>query len=359
MPGWSAEEVLTLSLLPKLSAQLLRRLLQEYPDFATLERTAGTGLAQLHLFEDSALRSARSRAQEILERCHALGIAVVPLPDPSYPPLLRHIPYPPVVLYIRGQLQPETVPVISIVGTRRCTPYGKLCAERFTEACVHAGAVVCSGLAHGIDSIAHQAALRAGGITYAVIACGIDRIQPYTAARLAERIADAGGAVLSEYPPGTRALPAYFPQRNRIISGVARAVLVVESGIPGGALITAQFAFDQGREVYAIPGNITAPKSAGTNMLIRRQVATPALSPEEFLADLGLYTAPRAASAPAFASPTEELLYGLLSDEPLHIDQLAERAQLPVQEVLAALLELEFRGLVQQLPGKHFVRVPM
>jgi DNA processing protein len=149
------------------------------------------------------------------------------------------------------------------------------------------------------------------------------------------------------------------PQRNRIISGVARAVLVVESGIPGGALITAQFAFDQGREVYAIPGNITAPKSAGTNMLIRRQVATPALSPEEFLADLGLYTAPRAASAPAFTSPTEELLYGLLSDEPLHIDQLAERAQLPVQEVLAALLELEFRGLVQQLPGKHFVRVPM
>jgi DNA processing protein len=184
----------------------------------------------------------------------------------------------------------------------------------------------------------------------------LDRIQPVSAARLAEQILEHGGAVLSEYPPGTRALPAYFPQRNRIISGLARAVLVVESGIPGGALLTAHFAFDQGRDVYAIPGNITSEKSAGTNMLIRRQIATPALSPEDFLADLGLTTLAPAAPAPTFHCPAEERLYALLGSEPLHIDVLSDRAGLPVHEALAHLLELEFRGLVRQLPGKYFIR---
>ncbi|GBD07463.1 DNA processing protein DprA [bacterium HR21] len=355
--GWQAAEILLLQSVPGLSARTVLQLVQRYPAFEHFQSALAAGaLRQLGLFTDSVLDQARSRARDILQRCQQLGIRIVTVADADYPHLLRHIPYPPVVLYVRGQLQSENVPVISIVGTRRCTLYGRLCAERFSEACVRAGAVVCSGLAQGIDTIAHQTALRAHGITYAVVASGLDRIQPVSAARLAEQILEYGGAVLSEYPPGTRALPAYFPQRNRIISGLARAVLVVESGIPGGALLTAHFAFDQGRDVYAIPGNITSEKSAGTNMLIRRQIATPALSPEDFLADLGLTTLAPAAPAPTFHSPAEERLYALLGSEPLHIDVLSDRAGLPVHEALAHLLELEFRGLVRQLPGKYFIR---
>lgn len=355
--GWQTAEVLLLQLLPGLSARTVLQLVQRYSDFDHLQTALAAGaLRQLDLFTGAALEEAHRRACTILQRCQEAGIRVVTITDADYPPLLRHIPYPPVALYMRGQLQPVEVPVISIVGTRRCTLYGRLCAERFSEACVRAGAVVCSGLAQGIDTIAHQAALRAGGITYAIVASGVDRIQPSSAARLAEQIVERGGAVVSEHPPGTRALPAYFPQRNRIISGLARAVLVVESGIPGGALITAHFAFDQGRDVYAIPGTITSEKSAGTNMLIRRQIATPALSPEDFLADLGLATLAPPSPAPLFGSPAEQRLYELLGDEPLHIDVLSERAGLPVHEVLAHLLELEFRGLVRQLPGKYFIR---
>lgn len=355
--GWQTNEVLTLCCVEGLSARMAQQLLQQYANLAHLRSALRTGpLQQLHLFSGSALAEAQRRAETILRECERLGIRVLALTDPDYPPLLRHIAYPPTVLYLRGHLQAGDVPVISIVGTRRCTTYGRLCAERFSEACVRAGAVVCSGLAQGIDTMAHQAALRAGGITYAVVACGLDRIQPSAAARLAERIVASGGAVLSEYEPGRRALPAYFPQRNRIISGLARAVLVVESGIPGGALITAQFAFDQGRDVYAVPGAITSEKSAGTNMLIYRQIATPALSPEALLADLGLLTLTPSQQTPSFSSAAEERLYQLLGAEPLHIDLLAEQARMPVHEALTHLLELEFRGLVRQLPGKYFIR---
>ncbi|MEN3026920.1 MAG: DNA-processing protein DprA [Chlorobiota bacterium] len=355
--GWSAVDVLTLSLLPGLSHRSLRHFLEYYADFQELYAAVTSGaIRQLHLFEGSALSAARQRAEAIQRRCEQLFIQLLLLTSPDYPSLLRHIPYPPPILYLWGKLQPDTVPVISIVGTRECTTYGRLCAERFSEACVRAGAVICSGLARGIDTIAHETALRAGGITYAVAASGLDRIQPTTAARLAQRIVENGGAVLSEHPPGTKALPAYFPQRNRIISGLSRAVLVIESGIPGGALITAQFAFDQGRDVYAIPGNISSEKSRGTNMLIRRQIATPALSPEEFLADVGLAPLAPQALSPQFDSPAEERLFHLLSEEPIHIDALSERAGIPVQEALSRLLELEFRGLVRQLPGKYFIR---
>ncbi|MCS6966332.1 MAG: DNA-processing protein DprA [Candidatus Kapabacteria bacterium] len=355
--GWSAGEILTLSLVAGLSQKTVYQCIQQYASFAELTEAVATGaLQQLHLFGTSALDIAQQRSTQILQHCERLRIRLLSLPDPEYPPLLRHIPYPPLILYLWGNLQPDSVPVLSIVGTRQCTLYGKLCAERFSEACVRAGAVVCSGLARGIDTIVHETALRAGGTTYAIVASGLDRIQPSIAARLARRIVEQGGAILSEYPPGTKALPAYFPQRNRIISGIARAVLVVESGIPGGALITAQFAFDQGRDVYAVPGNITSEKSMGTNMLIRRNIATPALSPEEFLADTGLATLAPTPSTPGFSSAAEERLYHLLGGEPIHVDALAEQARLPVHEALAHLLELEFRGLVRQLPGKYFVR---
>jgi len=355
--GWSATEVIALTRIPGLSQKLIQHILQQYPSFAQFHDAVAAGaVRQLHLFADSALTEAFRHAERIVQRCRELGVRILPLTDPDYPPLLRHIAYPPLVLYLWGQLAPAEQPVISIVGTRRCTLYGRLCTERFAEACVHAGAIVCSGLAQGIDTIAHQTVLRVGGITYAVVASGVDRIQPRMAAQLAHRIVDSGGAVLSEHPPGTKALPAYFPQRNRIISGLAHAVLVVESGIPGGALITAQLAFDQGRSVYAIPGNITAEKSAGTNMLIRRNIATPALSPEDFLSDLGLTPLAPPSAPPSFPSEAAEQLYRLLGEEPIHIDTLAEQAGIPVQQALAHLLELEFRGLVRQLPGKYFLR---
>lgn len=361
--NWTLDDLLALSL-ARIKGPALRQIVDTTSSLEEAvtqghEALAAHGLSDDSLFTADTLAALRGRALEQREHCSRSGVDIITIWDDNYPALLKDIFYPPPVLYVRGSLQtPETV-AVGIVGTRKCTSYGKLTTERFAEQFSRSGLVVVSGLAFGIDTAAHKATLAAGGTTYAIIASGIDTISPHLSAKLAEDISAAGGAVISEYPCGARALPAYFPQRNRIISGIAQATVVVESRERGGALITAQFAIDQQRILFAVPGNITSEHSRGTNLLLQKAQAIPALSPEDVLLALGVGPPPSGSlqqTLPVALPQAEQVVYEQLGYEPLHIDLLAERCGTPGHELLVTLLELEFKGAVRQLPGKQFVK---
>ncbi len=358
---WSLEDILALSFVRGLTAVTLRLLVERYSSIEELfenppQTKVGQRLLQNNLFVTSGINALRIEAQKQLELCNRQSVQIIHYWDESYPVLLRTIPFPPALLFVKGILNPEK-DSIGIVGTRLCTNYGKLTTERFAETFTKNGLIVTSGLANGIDSIAHKTVVNSGGITYAVIASGIDCISPQLSAKLALQISEQG-AVISEYRCGIKALPAYFPQRNRIISGLSRAVVVIESGLKGGALITAQFAADQSRELFAVPGNISSEKSLGTNKLIRKNMAIIALSPEDVLEEMGYL----AISQPAketiiFTHEIEKRIYDTLSFEPIQMDTLAEMLKLSPQDVMVNLLMLEFRGLIRQLAGKQFIRL--
>lgn len=301
----------------------------------------------------------RADAQLALAESH--GASVVQFWDDEYPAPLRAIYSAPVTLYVQGTLLPDDEDPIAIVGTRGASVYGRLAAERYAGRFARAGVTVVSGLARGIDTYAHAAALGGGGRTIAVIASGLDQIQPAYAAELGRKIA-AHGAVISEYPFGVKALRPYFPQRNRIISGISSATVVVESDESGGAMITAGFAFDQDRDLFAVPGPISSPKSRGPNLLIRTDRARLTQDPDDVLAALG-HSLPLAPDAPGGDISTsagltlfEQQLYETLSHEPAHIDAICDAAGLPASEALVMLLALEFKGLARQLAGKMFIR---
>ncbi len=353
--NWTPEDILALSL-ARTKGPLLRRLVEHCSSLDEAVTVADS--AQSGLFAESKPALLRERAGQQAELCSRHSVDILTIWDDCYPVLLREIYYPPPVLFVRGTLQSADALAVAVVGTRRCTSYGKLATERFAGVFAQSGIVVISGLAFGIDTVAHKAVLSAGGTTYAVIASGIDAISPYTAERLASEISDQGGAIISEYACGVRALPAYFPQRNRIISGIAQATLVVESRARGGALITAGFATDQNRELFAVPGAITSETSIGTNMLIRNSQAVPALSPEDVLQTLGVrQVVQSSALLLADITPSEQRVYECIGPEPLHIDTIAELCGTTVQELLVYLLELEFRGAIRQLAGRQFVRI--
>lgn len=361
--NWTLDDILALSL-ARVKGSALRRIVDTTSSLEeaiahNYDLLAPHGLSTDSLFTNETLAALRQRAGEQQQQCNRAGVEIVTIWHDTYPALLKDIFYPPPVLYVRGTLREPEAVAVGIVGTRKCTSYGKLTTERFAEQFSRNGLIVVSGLAFGIDTAAHKATLAAGGATYAVIASGIDTISPHLSAQLAEDISDAGGAVISEYPCGTKALPAYFPQRNRIISGIAQATVVVESRERGGALITAQFATDQQRLLFAIPGNITSEHSRGTNLLLQKAWAVPALSPDDVLLALGMKhcSSDRPQHVlPVALSQLEQTVYNYLSYEPLHIDRLTEQCGTPGHELLVTLLELEFKGAVRQLPGKQFIK---
>jgi len=291
------------------------------------------------------------------ERAERVGATLIPAWDERFPPLLRQIYDPPALLWLRGELTPADDNAVAIVGTRRPTDYGLRTARQFAAALAREGVTVVSGLAYGIDAAAHRGALEAGGRTLAVLGSGVDRIYPSRHERLARAIM-AQGALLSEFPLGAAPDAPNFPRRNRLISGLARAVLIVEAYETGGALITARLALEQNREVLAIPGALHNPASAGTNRLIRDSLARLVCSPEDVLEALGLgrvSVAPEPPPPPL--SGLERQLYDALEPEPIHIDVLCERTGLDPSTALVYLLQLEFKGLVRQLAGKQFYRL--
>jgi len=293
----------------------------------------------------------------VWQRIQDQGISVLTWEDENYPRRLLEIEQPPPVLYVRGEFCPEDEWSVAIVGTRRVTTYGRQIAEEVAITLARNGVTVISGLARGVDAIAHQAAINAGGRTIAVMGNGVDRIYPPENRRLADQIITRG-ALISDYPPGTPPDASNFPPRNRIISGLSLAVVIVEAGYTSGALITASFAADQGRDVFAVPGNITAPQSLGTNRLIFNG-ARPLLDPREILEALELTMIAQHREARVIL-PTDALeaqLYATIGNEPLHVDEIRAQTGLPIEQVTSTLALMELKGMVRQVGGMHYVAV--
>lgn len=283
------------------------------------------------------------------------GQQVLTPADVGYPALLRAIPDPPLVLYVVGDPAIFNLPAVAIVGSRDHTSYGERVASTMGGAAGAAGVVVVSGLARGLDAVAQAAALDAGGTTIGVLGHGADIVYPRSNTALFRRVTDLG-MLLSEYPPGAEPTAGSFPRRNRLISGLARALVVVEAADGSGTMITVAMALEQGREVFAVPGPITGESSRGTNRLIR-DGATPLLGPEDLLAIFGASAATPAAASPACTlSVTEARVFGALDTEPRHLDEIALSSGLPVGELLGTLLGLELGGLVEQLSGSRYQR---
>ncbi|MBI2755347.1 MAG: DNA-protecting protein DprA [Chloroflexi bacterium] len=307
-----------------------------------------------------ALRSsARAQSPEAsLERLERIGARALTLLDPDYPAPLRHIADPPPVLFIRGSLEPRDQCAVGIVGTRRVTPYGRAVAERLSRDLAMAGATVVSGLAKGVDTIAHRAALDAGGRTVAVLGNGLDQVYPPENAVLARRIAQEGsGALVSEFAPGVPPDAANFPRRNRIISGLSGGVVVVEAGQRSGALITADFALEQGREVFAVPGSILSAMSAGSNNLLK-QGATPVVSAVDILDALGYVPAGAAVEARPVQhlAGIEQAVAEALRAEARGVDEIAVALGRAAGEVAAALTMLELKGFARHMGSQAYVR---
>ncbi|MEJ5223727.1 MAG: DNA-processing protein DprA [Anaerolineales bacterium] len=287
----------------------------------------------------------------------AQGIRLLTWQDDAYPARLKDINQPPPVLYLRGDLTPEDHWAVAIVGTRAVTAYGRQVTEDLAAALARHGVTVVSGLARGVDAIAHAAALKAGGRTLAVLGSGVDVIYPPEHRQLAEKITTQG-AIISDYAPGTPPESSNFPPRNRIISALSLAVVVIEAAETSGALITAEFAADQGREVFAVPGSIFAPQSKGTNRLIANG-ARPLLSPQDVLTalDLTRNIERRDIRRAAPTDATESMLYNALKNEPLHVDDLRALTGLPIEKVSAALTLMELKGMVRQVGNMNYMAI--
>lgn len=293
--------------------------------------------------------------ERVMERINNGGIRVMTWLDADYPRRLKEIDQSPPVLYIKGSINVEDDWAVAVVGTRRVTPYGRQVAGEIASYLAQNGITVISGLARGVDAISHQSALRAGGRTIAVLGSGVDVIYPPEHRKLAVEIAEQG-ALVSDYPVGTSPDGVNFPPRNRIISGLSLATVVVEAGEKSGALITAEFAVEQGREVFAVPGSILAPQSEGTNQLIE-QGARPLLKMSEILDSLKLEHIPEKQQTRKLnpINPAEQNLLQHLSSEPLHIDQLCLLTGLAISDVLATLTMMELKGFVTQVGGMNYV----
>jgi DNA processing protein len=289
----------------------------------------------------------RAFAQELSRR----GLRFLPRSDSAFPRLLRAIHDPPPGLFVRGTAGLDLLdrPAVAIVGARACSAYGEHVARMLGRELAAAGLVVVSGLARGVDGAAHRGALEAGGLTVAVLGCGVDRTYPAAHTELASRIA-ASGLVVSEYPPGVEPAPWRFPARNRIVAGLARATVVVEAREGSGALITADFALEEGREVFACPGEITSALSAGTNALLRLG-ATPLTRADDVLEALGVEAGPKA-TAPEVSAGLRGVLDAVRA-APRTADEVARAAGMGPGEAAAALAELELAGLVDESAGVY------
>lgn len=310
-------------------------------------------------------------AAEEMDRVRELGGDILTLDDGGYPLLLREIADPPPVLYVKGNWAAcFDSPSVGVVGARMCSTYGENASEMISRDLASRGLAIVSGLARGIDSAAHRGAMKGGGLTVAVMGTGLDRVYPKENERLAREIIESGGCLITQFPLGTPPLKDNFPYRNRVISGLSYAVLIVEASHRSGSLITARLAAEQGREVMAVPGNITSGNSFGTNYLIKSgaklvqqwQDVVAELPPE-----IGASILPppvansvretRATEPPAGLTENERRIWDILTpDDPTHIDVLSETSELSFGELNSALVSLDIRDLIRVLPGKHYTR---
>lgn len=298
-----------------------------------------------------------------LKRIADFGARVLTLDDTDYPENLRQIYDPPLALYVKGTLEPRDKHAIAIVGSRQTTYYGLETARKLGYQLAFAGVTVVSGLARGIDTAAHQGALAANGRTLAVLGTGLDVVYPPENGALYEKIAAGGGAVMTQFPFGVRPDTQHFPLRNRIVSGLSLGIIVVEAGLSSGALITANMALDQGRQVFAVPGRADSPQSKGCHRLIKNgaklvEDAEDVLTEFEDLFPKGARPEAAQADPPALElSNVEQKVFAAVGDEETDLDVVIRQSGLTSAEVFATLLRLEMRRLIRQLPGKRLVRI--
>ena len=370
------KEWIALNMTPGVGPRAAARLLERFGSAEGVFGALRSELERLRLrpeaVESIALRDRHEEAARELERVRALeGADVLVLDDGAYPQLLREIPDPPITLYVRGRwAECLEAPCVALVGSRRCSTYGQNVALSLARDLASRGVTIVSGLARGIDAAAHRGALEAGGRTAAVLGTGLDEVYPRDHRKLAAEILEKGGALVTQFPLGTPPVAENFPYRNRIISGLSLGVVVVEAAENSGSLITARLALEQGREVYAVPGNITSRNSFGSNYLIKGAGAKLVQQWQdvvaEFPPDIAATMLPPEtkkrtkrgdAELPADLSDTERAVMKLIpADDPVHIDALAESSGLAVQELSGLLLAMEMRDLIRQLPGRCFVR---
>lgn len=299
--------------------------------------------------------SSWKEVEENIKVIEKSGIKVVLIGDPSYPAMLKETGDAPVILYTKGDILPQDKFAIAIVGSRKLTHYGAAAAENISQELAYMGFTVVSGMARGVDSISHRGALKAGGRTLAVLGSGPDVPYPPENKALMEKIAESG-CVISEFPPGTPPDKENFPKRNRLISGLSLGVLVIEAAADSGALITARYALEQGREVFAIPGNITSSNSEGTNELIKRG-AVLTRKAEDIVVELAPVLKGFIRSRDKIKieiTDEEKGICSLLSGEPKQIDVIFRECGLPASKALGILLGLELKGAVKQITGKRF-----
>lgn len=367
-PEFEIKDLVALAMVPGVGPQTCRALLER---FGTPTRALDASMSELRDVPGigpkvaERIRQARDvqDAEAELDLCRVKSVSLVPQGTPNYPSPLLEIPDPPVLLYLRGTLEPRDQLAIALVGSRRCTPYGVRTAERLAAALARTGFTIVSGLARGIDAAAHRGALRAGGRTLAVLAHGLARIYPPEHEELSREVS-ASGALLSELPMRQGPLAGLFPQRNRLISGLCLGVVVVEAAPRSGSLSTARHAMEQNREVFAVPGPVDSLASRGCHRLIRdgaRLVETV----DDILEELGplvqeVRTAPDETPvrhpAELALSDQERSLLGQLQGQPCGVDELITRTGLTASQVMATLSVLELKRLVRRLPGHQFVR---
>jgi DNA processing protein len=376
-PAAHLTEWLALSLTQGLGPTKSHKLVEHFGSVEAVFRASLTELegAGIQAVSAQSLATGKSAelAREEIARASAASVSLITMDDPSYPPRLKEIYDPPLILYVRGDPEILTRPGVAMVGTRHPTPYGSGMAERLACDLAAQGLAIISGMARGVDTASHRGAISAKGKTIAVFGTGVDVIYPKENSRLSEQILALGGALISEFPLGTFAAPQNFPIRNRILSGMSVGVLVVEAAEYSGTRITARCALEQNRDVFAVPGNVTNKNSWGPNTLIKqgaKLVATWEDVWEDLPAEVRLALTPRSSPESSGASPAslfadeglpphEKRILGLLkADETTHIDELVERleTEMSSSEIFAALFELELTGKVRQMPGKNFVK---
>ena len=355
-----------LNLIPQISPRRAKRLFARFESFRGIWEAPASQLGRLFNSQviGEAIASGRDEAaiDEEFRSAEEAGIHIVTLVDKDYPPLLREIDDPPLVLYVRGKMSIDPARSIAVVGTRRSTRYASLVAGRLSSQLALKGIAVISGLAAGTDTSAHQGVLDVGGKTVAVMGCGVDRVYPKRNQALYDRIVETG-TVISEYPLGTRPAKWTFPQRNRIISGLSRGVVVVQAPERSGALITARLALEQGREVFAVPGNITNRTSAGTNQLLKdgaKLVITVDDILEEYpdLLRLKKPANDEDEGEDPKLGEKEQAVYDLIRLEPVHVDDIIGRADLSPTEASHILLLLQLEGLIEEVEGGRYIRKP-
>jgi DNA processing protein len=295
-----------------------------------------------------------SMGENELRKAEKEGVLIVFYEEKDFPEELRQIPYPPMFFYIKGNLKTDGL-LLAIIGSRSPTQYGMEVARYFSKELASAGIGIVSGFARGIDTISHKSCLEVNGYTIGILGCGLDICYPAENRSLFEKIVESGGALVSEFPFGTKPFKENFPRRNRIISGLSHGVLVVEAGKKSGTLLTVKWALSQGKEIFAIPGNIFSSQSEGTHLLIK-EGAIPVTTPKEILDHFGIVSKEEVKNAPPSLNEEELKIVKNLSSYPMHLEELISKVELPSFEVLSLITDLELKGVVEVLPGK-FVKL--